>query len=129
MTARASASTAVSTVPVHHGVVFAGLDEHVAVGATTIEWPRVAGTGLADPTTQTVFSMARARSSVRQCSTLRVAGDPGGGHDERLGALLDQRAGQLGEAQVVAGHQAEREARRRRGARLERPGLSRSDSW
>ena len=38
---------------------------------------------------------------------LPVAGNPGGRDHQHLGALVDQEARELGEAQVVAGHQAQ----------------------
>ena len=41
---------------------------------------------------------------------LARAGDPGGRDDQHLGAGVDQRPGELGEAQVVAGHQPDPEA-------------------
>ena len=45
-----------------------------------------AGPGCPAATTKTVFSIARARTSVRQWSTLRGPGDPGRRDDEHLGA-------------------------------------------
>ena len=44
---------------------------------------------------------------MRQWSTLRGPATHAGGHHEHLGARVDERARELGEPQVVAGHQAD----------------------
>ena len=65
--------------------------------------------GPAAPTaaTYTVFSIARARTSVRQWSTLRGPATQAAGTTSTSAPRVDQRARELGEAQVVAGHQAD----------------------
>ena len=66
-------------------------------------WPAAA--------TQTVFSIARARTRVTQCSSLNRPGRPRGGHHDQLGTARRQGPGELGEPDVVAGHKPVRTPR------------------
>ncbi len=59
---------------------------------------------------------------------LALPRDPGRGHHEQLGAGVDQGAGVLGEAQVVAGHQADPQAGEVDHPGVVGPAVSTSDS-
>ena len=81
-------------------------------GPTTSGVPAVARLGLAGADDEAgVLDRAGAVSRVRQCVDLAVAGQPRGRHDEHLGPGVDQAPRELGEAQVVAGHQPDLPAR------------------
>ena len=92
-----------------HVVPVAGLGDHVAGRADHHRVAGVARAGLADPDdVHGVLDRAR-RSSVRQWSTLPRPATQAAGTTSSFGAALDQLAGELGEAQVVAGHQPDAE--------------------
>ena len=101
----------------------AGLDQHVAERVhdhrvAGVARPRLAGARRRT----TVFSIARARSSVVQWSTLRGPATQAAGTTSTSAPRSTSAPGQLGEAQVVAGHQADRKPADLDDDRLERAG-------
>ena len=108
---RAAASASRRERGLEDRLVRPGLGEHVAERIDHHRVPAVARGRLADRDDVDGVLDGPGPHEGAPVVDLAVAGDPRRGHDQHLGTGVDQRTGELGEAQVVAGHQAHLEAR------------------